>query len=140
MFLQIPVPGTWLELEKDWSFTLFEEHRNKSLWDAIPNKEGNIREIVHAPVTIDLSWGSLTTQRKDRVMDISLPKGSQLRVDRVYIRKGSNSEFDSLTFVLDINTVKGDYFKFPANKRTQARFWARLGDINAKMDVKMIDR
>jgi hypothetical protein len=71
-------------------------------------------------------------------IQVTIPKGCELIVDRVYIRKGS-SDFSSLTFL-----VKGlgelDLSQWPLNslaivrgvkhKTSTFRFWAKLDDVN----------
>lgn len=55
---------------------------------------------------------------------ITLPKGSVLIVDRIYIRNGG-SEYDSITFRLaETPTEK------PKGKKSLCRFWAKLRDVN----------
>lgn len=53
---------------------------------------------------------------------MAFPVGTQLVVDRIYIRKGK-SDHDSITFVLR----KGGY---PDKPKLSRRFWAKLGDVD----------
>jgi hypothetical protein len=55
----------------------------------------------------------------------SLPAGSLMSVDRIYIRKGV-SEYSSITFYLKESTWK----PFAAKKKGAMRFWAKLADVN----------
>jgi len=51
---------------------------------------------------------------------VSLPKGTVLAVDRIYIRQQA-SDFDSVTFRLQST---------PGGKKGKPRFWAKLSDVN----------
>jgi hypothetical protein len=53
----------------------------------------------------------------------SIPEGSVLTIDRIYLRKGKG-DFDSVTFVL--NKPPGSKKKGP-----MVRFWTRLDDVNS---------
>ena len=64
----------------------------------------------------DLSELTNTTKRK--FLEISLPKDTTLRVDRIYIRKGAK-DYSSITF----------FARIPGVKKTM-RFWAKLEDCN----------
>jgi hypothetical protein len=119
MKLYIPALGDVLTLAEDWEFTLMNEYRNTSLIELMDVKEFN-------------GEGEL----------VKLPKGSQLKVDRFYIRKGQGS-YDSVTFFLvgektkgktierpwrNGNGDKGVYVqKIPARG---VRFWVKLADAN----------
>lgn len=63
-------------------------------------------------------------------INVVIPKGSKLKIDRIYIRKGA-SEYSSITFYLkdfaDVETVSG-YRKL--KKVKSLRFWAKLEDCN----------
>lgn len=64
-------------------------------------------------------------------IDIFLPAGQKLKIDRIYIRKGS-SDFSSVTFYAkDIPAVMVRSQYYP-NKTTKKpiRFWAKLRDVN----------
>lgn len=96
MNLFVPALGTEFTLAQDWAFTLFDEYRNRALIDAIGQKATS-------------RWRNVNT----RSFDTSLPVGTRLRVDRIYIRNGQ-SDFDSITFILPDST----------------RFWVKLDDAN----------
>lgn len=58
--------------------------------------------------------------------------GSNLGVDRIYIRKGGE-DYSSITF----NLHKGGVIVVKGNEvKAQGRFWAKLGDVN-KMKVRI---
>lgn len=120
--LYIPSLGDQLRLTVPWTFDLYGEHRNSSLFEVLglkspPPKNG---------------YYDYDSRR------VTLEAGSVLKVDRIYIRKGQ-SDFNSITFHL-----KGEKTK----KRTQSyssswggsgtytipsrgvRFWVKLADAN----------
>ena len=108
MKLYVPEIGDRLELIEDWSFKLHFEHRNKKM----------LERYNHT-----YSWG----QSSSNGLDITLPKGVILKVDRVYIRQGME-DFSSITFYAEF---PGEPTKTGAfGKPTSARFWAKLSDCN----------
>jgi len=98
MKLYIPEIGDQFVLSSDWKFTLYFEYRNETLM----KKNG-----------LEFKWGNTDEDKKELVM----PKGTALKVDRIYIRKG-NSDYSSLTFFIGSGDWKG------------CRFWAKLSDVN----------
>ena len=128
MKFNIPELGTKITLAEDWSFPLHHEYRNSTLL-----------EIIGQPY----SWS-----RQDNVSTlVTLPKGTLLTVDRIYIRKGAK-EFSSLTFLMpkrktDKKTVtrtavalggpnhleRTDYQVVMPGRAV--RFWVKLADANA---------
>ena len=103
MKLYIPEIGDEFVLTSDWSFELFEEHRNTKAIQRFVDKKYN------------WSWGS---RRPDQFWNVTLPKGTSLKVDRIYIRKGAG-DYSSLTF----------WMVLPGEKK-KIRFWAKLYDVN----------
>lgn len=100
--MYIPEIGNIIKLEEDWEFTLYIESRNFTLLSAITNEDWNYSNYREK--------GPITT---------TLPKGSKLTVDRIYIRQGL-SNFSSLSFYLDA----------PEISKKRLRFWAKLVDVN----------
>lgn len=100
MKFYVPDIGEQIKLDKDWIFTLYQESRNSALIDII------------SPGTPYYKW---------QATDVTLNKGSILKVDRIYIRKGKQ-EYSSITFVLTQTT------QFKTKKKP--RFWAKLEDVN----------
>jgi len=84
MTLFIPTVGTVLELVEDWTFPLHEESRNHKF-----SKEFRLgyREWVR-------TWGG-DVERADLV---TLPAGTRLKVDRIYIRKGGGARCEGIRF------------------------------------------
>ena len=113
----IPDIGDEITLSDDWTFMLHAEQRNKSLFDRLGETKINLyRNAYRRSVTI--------------------PKGSVLKVDRIFIRKNM-SDFSSLTFFIVDSPL--DELK-PTNKSPNpittfsvgkvVRFWAKLDDCN----------
>lgn len=101
--LFIPPLGTELELAEDWTFDLYGESRN---WDFFERMGLDYPDH-------DVNW-------EPRCIETTLPAGSILKIDRIYIRKGQK-DFDSVTFFLTFCRGK---------KVTKARFWVKLEDAN----------
>lgn len=98
--LFIPQVGNQLTLISNWNCKVFNEYRN---------------EKVFKGLNIDLS--QLT---RDTNIDITFPKGTVLRVDRLYVRAPASS-FDSITFSVVSSPIKS------LNK---SRFWVKLSEAN----------
>lgn len=100
MKLYIPALGDHLKLTAPWTFSLYAEYRNESLFShlGLPFARGYGRNLPKTHVT--------------------LSTGTELGIDRIYIRRG-NKEFDSITF--NLLGVKG---------KGRVRFWAKLSDVN----------
>lgn len=104
MRIWIPRIGDALLLDVPWTFKLHDESRNDGMRDALGH-----------PKRVD--W------RDNRAaVDVTLPKGVELVVDRVYIRQGAD-EFSSLSFVVKDHpdadsSIVGE------------RFWAKLDEVN----------
>jgi len=107
--IAIPTLGTELTLIEPWVFTLFREGRND---DFMARYKGLERRDM---------WGRTDYMEPTTC---SLPIGTKLVVDRIYIRRTGKGEFDSVTFRLK----KGAH---PTEKkRIYGRFWAKLYDVN----------
>lgn len=144
MKLFIPTIGTQMELAKEWSFTIHYEYRNDKaleyfgLMDEyekfnIEKREHNesVREIfkVNNPEIQITYYTKIDGLRTDAFKKIvTIPKGSILIVDRVYIRN-NRKEYDSLTFRLASTPTQIPKGK---NKKLKSlcRFWAKLDDVN----------
>ena len=123
MNLYIPELGTVLVLAKDWTFHVENEKRNAGLAVVMGRKAD--KDSYYWPFGstdnpfIEGRWGG----RQQVPVDpgpYTFPKGTELVVDRIYIRKG-NEEFSSVTFV----TRHGG---------KQLRFFAKLDDVN-RMEI-----
>jgi len=103
--LYLPEIGDQLRLVKPWTFLLYNEGRNKGLWDALGIKLSKGRRE-------NGSW------IEPKPVEVSLPEGTLLTVDRIYIRQGMK-EYSSVTFRSILKGIK-----------KKPRFWAKLGDVN----------
>jgi hypothetical protein len=112
MKMYVPSIGDYVKLTKDWEFPCFAEHRNvEFIRTARPDTELK-----------DNRWGFYDDTNQS--FAITLPVGTILRVDRIYIRKGKG-EWDSITFVVAKHPT------LPSTGFSGAgRFWAKLIDVN----------
>lgn len=107
MNLFLPDIGTLLRLDADWTFTLYSEYRNATLFDSL---------------------GIPTSERKNKIVE--LPKGLIIKVDRIYIRKGL-SQYSSLTFGIPTPKTKKDKEEMPQNIIFGgSKFWVKLHECN----------
>jgi hypothetical protein len=127
-FLCIPEISTIVRLEEDWTFALYRDGRNWDLIELLCGEQGNRYDYHNAGKVVDF---------------VTLNKGTELRVDRIYIRKGK-SEYSSLTFAISKSTDsrlmvpgKGKKAK-PVLKK--ARFWAKLADVNQASMLVVVDK
>lgn len=116
MKLFIPELGTKLKLTKSWTFKLYSESRNDSLLVALG------KEKVDRWIRDEDGYHQRNPEWM-RGTTVSLPRGTELTVDRIYIRRG-NKEYSSVTFVIKKMPIKGAKFG------KCVRFWAKLTDIN----------
>ena len=108
MRLYIPEIGDEIELEKDWDFTLVNEFRNDALLEKFhPEKVKERRS--------NFNWDNYGKPAGT----VTLPKGTVLKIDRIYVRKGA-SDYSSITFV----TIP------PDKKEKKIRFFASLTEAN----------
>lgn len=121
--LMLPDIGTVLRLEEDWAFRLYEEYRNEKFLNGIGVKGVDCWQHYHGG--------------KMRMFDVVIKAGSELGVDRVYIRKGAD-EYSSLTFNLHKGGVA---YIFGKDIKAHGRFWAKLSDVNrmvVRVDTKTL--
>ena len=100
--LTVPHIGTRLTLTRGWVFVLHTESRNSDFAQRMGLKDKDHR------------WRGVECRA-------SLPAGTVLVVDRIYIRQGA-ADFDSITF----RVKKGEH----PDKKIWGRFWVKLGDAN----------
>lgn len=109
MNLYVPEIGDRIKLTADWTFDLHTEYRNKTLMEHF-GITFNQREYV---------------ENRERINSVTIPSGTVLKVDRIYIRQGLQ-EWSSITFYAEgIGKGKGSF-----GKPKTARFWAKLVDCN----------
>lgn len=142
MKICIPSIGSKILLSENWSFYAYPEGRNETLFR-------------HLGLRWPKDWKEEEEMMK-KPEKVTLPAGTELRIDRIYIRKGLDG-FDSVTFFLcgqktkketEIKTAhhwhtdkvggkwkKGDEYRYEYVKPARAvRFWAKLADVNG-MDI-----
>lgn len=136
----MPLIGDQFILRSDWTFSLFTEYRNETLF---------LAKGLFGPKT-SRYWGIHSNIPRDHpiretgCMDMTLPAGTILQIDRIYIRKGAE-DFDSLTmYIVDSpEAVLKPWKKIkPGSKSTAngtVRFWAKLPEMNGKMMVEWFD-
>ena len=103
--MYIPNLRDVIVLLEDWTFDLYQESRN---WDLLTKL---------SLVDPSTSWYNQGTMS---AIKVTIPSGSKLSIDRIYIKNGSPS-FNSVTFRI----------KFcPDFVMEKCRFWAKLHDVN----------
>jgi antitoxin component YwqK of YwqJK toxin-antitoxin module len=106
----IPTIKQKITLAEDWTFDVYGEYRNKSLYKDI----------------LGLDNIGLSYYASDKIVSkYTFEKGQTLIVDRIYIKNGLQ-QFDSITF--------RTFVIFNGKKKT-IRFWAKLSDVN-KMEIE----
>ena len=110
MKLFVPVVGSKLKLLQDITVEIKNVGQNKKFAEKIKSMEAN-----------------KTSMNQVEILNLTLTKGLILQVDRVYIRKGDGSDFNSFTFLTDGNE-KG----IP-----KGRFFISIDDAN-KMEIDVI--
>lgn len=124
----IPRIGNKITLSKPWKFKLHDEYRNEKFWQALlGNPQRTIYYYGYHPAYHESAVQTPTTNhrgtKKADPVDVTLPKGTVLQVDRIYIKKGQPS-YDSLSFVV----TKGQSVP-------PGRFWASLDEVNNTLDI-----
>ncbi len=134
MRLYIPELGDKIRLTKDWAFPLYNEERNITVIEGLGLK----------PV-----WRSDYRSYLDSHVEphkAVLPAGTELQIDRIYIRKGA-AEYSSISFYvlkapeslpgLDPKTARpSEVYDYTARKlnivmkKGKKRFWAKLVNVN----------
>lgn len=135
MQLYIPDNGEELTLAKDWTFNLYGEGRNEDFWCLLENKKSRKysyrfeEENAIYEYQDHCVYNNEVHKIKVRIgfayKEVTLPKGTILKVDRHYIRNG-NKEFSSLTFRIK---------SCPIKTYEKQRFWAKLLDVN-QMEIE----
>lgn len=129
-------------LAEDWTFRLFFERRNDKMLEAIAGKKpdggkwkwnlepGDVEnetlvEYEEAMTDEELKQSfssyAATRKRANPFIRVTLPAGTQLKIERIYIRQGSEA-FASVTF----RTTK----TCPDKKLASKRFWVKLQEAN----------
>ena len=125
MQLFIPPLRTKLRLLEDWTFQLQNEYRNEKFWETIFGEKCPPSLLRPDPIPPE-KYSPYVDNEVRR--PATLPAGTVLRVDRIYIRNGA-SDFDSVTFNLAIGAK--------TTFKTEGRFWVKLADANT-MQVEVV--
>jgi hypothetical protein len=137
MKLNIPEIGTKIKLKEDWKFNLFSEDRNEALVLAatlgVDERDQLQRGKTLTPFLISRGWQDAkpTDYWRSFFKEVTLPKGSILTVDRIYIRKGA-ANYSSVSFHLNRKSVvvSNEFTKKIAGGKGSCRFWAKLECVN----------
>jgi hypothetical protein len=108
--MYIPTVGAIFDLTKDWKVSIHNDYRNSKFQDKVLGESDTGRRYNDPPT------------------EITVPKGSRLKVKRIYVRQGKE-EYDSVTFTL---------VKHATDKKIKASFWAKLNDVN-KIEFDLVD-
>ena len=126
MKMFVPTIGSKICLTQPWTFGVWGEKRNNSLGLALGIATKN------PPYRWNVIWkGQTSWYTPDVLIDnCTLPVGTVLTIDRIYIRKGKGmSDFDSMSFRIKPNkTLTFVGTTIPIGKGI--RFWAKLDDCN----------
>lgn len=155
MNLFIPEVGTTLKLSEDWTFTLAFQYRNESFVQAAIGGMFNVPpelRVFHRHYSEkdkSIIFALKDTEYKDQAVirtsdfpkdypvvqhnhldgvRFTLTKGTELKIDRIYVRKGK-SDYSSLTFNV-VNTTHPFLVDKKGKKKGKLRFWATLDDVN----------
>lgn len=172
MRFYVPEIGDRITLVSDWTFTLYNEHRNSDVWRSLDSDSSpEMAALRKTKAELEAEWdrgqvewyhkvakpyahstlsywtseikpecqAAFDDWRERRIahnandnVPLTLPAGTVLTVDRIYIRKGQG-DYSSLTFYIAETshptltrdkTAKGF-------KKGRKRFWAKLHDVNA---------
>lgn len=142
----VPACGTEFVLTEPWTFLLYVESRNESLFNAFGHYVTDLKweEVdgysgygVSLPDSLreQISSNSGRHWRStNKAAQISFMPGARLRVERVYIRNGQKGEYDSITLsVLETShpfLLHAGKTKSGKKKKKLARFWVKLNDFN----------
>lgn len=113
MHFYVPTLGDKIYLQEDWTFTLHRERRN----NVFAGKIGIGDKKVIKNRGYQYSYVDWSDKQE---APATIPRGSCLIVDRIYIR-GRNRNYDSITFRMDGS---------PDKRITKGRFWVKLKDAN----------
>jgi len=141
MKLYIPEIGDIIELAEDWKFPLHNEDRNNTVIVALNLLDDP--KFAHAD-DLYVRNAPRYAGRMEWTWDVVIPKGTKLKIDRIYIRKG-NEGYSSITFYVEDSPVKELLANHPVRKldwygrlnpnftkttKAKKRFWAKLDDVN----------
>lgn len=124
MTIFIPTIGSVLTLRSEWKFDLLiDEWRNIEFakFIGLHDKNAHRMDIQRA------AWREIRETAEplhQKTAQVTLPAGTELKVDRIYIRRGS-SGFDSISFYVQLPDPAR-----PKAKMKTKRFFAALSEVN----------
>lgn len=131
MKFNIPSLGQKIRLKTDWTFFLHSEGRNAALlefdtagaYGLYPDYSSVEQRAAMTKAGYEPAPGNVWRKL------FTLPAGTVLIVDRIYIRK-SATDFNSVSFTAPKETIPD---KFSALRAIpgKIRFWAKLDDVNS---------
>lgn len=141
--LFIPPLGFEITLTEDWTFKLFDEHRNQSLLKSaglecprLDRDFHNLSRANQAEFVAKKGWFYAGNFLEDHYVDVNefytnmtLRAGTKLKIARVYIRLGQDY-FNSITFTCPLLVSKPGDPLFRASRGKGMRFWVKLEDAN----------
>lgn len=135
MRLFVPHIGEELTLIDDWRFVTLCEARNTTLFNAFAIPSEDRWEPADARSYRWATVDGLDTY-KTKPVAFTLPEGTILKVDRIYIRKGQD-DYDSLTFIVADSPDKRLLTKkHQGTSPKPVRFWVKLKETRT-MEVKV---
>ena len=143
MRMFIPEIGTKLVLSAPWEILIRKENRNESVYDALAAAcpAGELAAMLAERDRLLDVLSGMQSQRfmpgfdqglvddthaqaeRAEALPLTLPVGTALTVDRIYIRKGV-SAYSSLSF----NLTRTSHPLL--NRRGRKRFWVKLDEVN----------
>lgn len=115
----IPRLGDIVTLASDWTFAVINDPRNHMVLQWSGHPEYSAQSYYPLGVTSTSYYGP----RLNKTVQLTIPKGTRLKIDRIYIRKGQR-DFDSVTFIApDLKALQN------CSKKS-VRFFAKLDDVN----------
>lgn len=157
--MYIPPLGFTFKLTEDWQFKLYDEHRNSAMLEAArlvpPYRRAKFEDLTRSEKVAQFNqpgsqWftddGALEASGRDldwllrehAYTNFVLRKESELKVERIYIRRGGEP-FNSVTLrATTYHSAGGDPLFRPGVKMPKSlRFWVKLEDFN-KIHFDMI--
>lgn len=122
MKFYVPRLGDMIQIKQDLNFTLDAESRNLSLWKYIFATDKDFADAVNADYPGTYVKGKIDVLPWElKNIPYTIPKGTVLIVDRVFVRAGAR-DFDSVTFIIQ------DDPNF--DTKNDIRFYVRLSELN----------
>lgn len=128
MNLFIPDISTKFVLTAPWTFTMYMEDRNnKFIGELLAHKWDMRKPEKDEDGYYKYAWNAKV------LGPVTLPEGTKLTVDRIYIRKGQR-DFNSISFhaYLELYSVGS-----AKPTKIKGRFWVKLEDAN-KIQMELL--